>query len=221
MAAIASDAQIQQDVLDALRYDIRVDATQISVEVTSGVVRLSGSVPTSFQKGTAGHDVQRIKGVRTVVNALVVAPAGTWADDETAQIVRDHLERDVRIANPSQIHVVVVNGIVTLSGGVMSPGERTDAADDARTDPGVVHVVNHLTVIPTTMRSDVAISADVRRELDADPSIDASNIDVNVVKGTVFLRGTIPTSYEAHGAVHDAWRVRGVRDVVDALNIPL
>lgn len=221
MAATGSNAQIQQDIRDTLDHDVRIDATRITVRVTNDVVRLSGSVPTSFEKVTAGDDAQRIKGVRTVSNDLVVTPSSAWSDDETMRIVREHLERDVRITAPSQIVVTVADGVVTLTGVVPTAAEKIDAADDARTDPGVVDVVNHLTAAPTEGHSDTLIAADVRKKLIEDPVIDASKIDVNVVNGTVFLHGTVATSYEAQCTVRDAWRVTGVRNVVDELSIPL
>ena len=217
MTAIGSDGQIKNEVLDALRYDVRIDESNVNVEVANGVAHLTGTVPTYFQKITTGHDVQRIKGVRKVVNDLDVVPVSAWTDVEVGRVIRGTLNHDARIVDPSAIDVVVANGIVTLNGTVGSAAERADAVGDSWIAPGVVDVVNNLTIIPSPARGDSAIAADVQRELANDPLLDGSTIDVEVVNGIVHLRGTVATQFETHEAHHDAWRVTGVRDVVNEL----
>ncbi|HLG52248.1 MAG TPA: BON domain-containing protein [Chloroflexota bacterium] len=219
MTAVESDARIRQDVLDELRHDVRIDASNITVDVHSGVVRLSGTVPTYFQKVTAGHAAERIKGVRGVANELNVTLVAPWTDQEIAATVRANLARDVRISNPGQITVGVENGVVTLTGTVPTYTQKSDAADDAWRAPGVVDVVNALAVAPPISRADAEIAADVRDTLARDPTIDAANIAVTVANGTVYLRGTVPTYYQAQQAANDAWGVPGVVDVVNELGV--
>jgi len=219
MATTYSDAQVRQDILDELRHDVRIDSTNITADVNNGVVHLYGTVPTYFQKITAGEDAQRIKGVRSVANDLVVTLVAPWTDPEIANTIRANLARDVRIANPGEINVSVVNGVVTLAGTVGTYAEKSDAADDAWTAPGVVDVVNNITVVPPYTRTDADIAAGVRNALNSDPSIDASNVNVSVVNGTVYLRGTVPTYYHVQQAGNDAWGVAGVLNVVNELGV--
>lgn len=221
MAATASDAQIKQDILDDLRHDVRIDETNVSVDVTDGVVHLSGSVPTYAQKVTASHDVQRIKGVRNVVDDLAVVPVGVWADEETTRTMRKTFDRDARITNPTAIDVSVDNGVVTLTGRVASLAEKASAVGDAWVIPGVVEVIDNLTIVPAQRRRDSDIAADVRYAITNDPSLDATNIRVDVANGVVTLRGVVPTYYEIQQAAHDTWCVPGVRDVVNNLSIAL
>jgi osmotically-inducible protein OsmY len=68
------------------------------------------------------------------------------------------------------------------------------------------------------VRGDGAVAADVQRELANDPLLDGSTIGVEVVNGVVHLRGTVATLFETQEAQHDAWRVTGVRDVVNELH---
>lgn len=217
MATTASDAQIRKEVLDALRYDVRIDETNVTVGVAQGVVHLAGTVPTYVQKITAGHDVQRIKGVRTVANDLEVVQVGAWTDAEIGRVIWGTVDHDARIADPSAIDVVVADGVVTLNGTVGSAAERADAEGDAWIAPGGVNVVNNLTIVPGQARSDAELTDDVRRVLANDALVDATRIDVSVANGVVHLHGTVPTDFEKHEAQHDAWRVGGVRDVVNEL----
>jgi len=219
MAATYSDTEVRQNVVDEIRHDVRIDSTNVTVDVHNGVVHLFGTVPTYFQKITAGQDAQRIKGVRDVINDLVVTLVAPWTDQEIANTVRANLARDVRIVNPGEINVSVVNGVVTLTGTVGTYTEKTDAADDAWTAPGVVDVVNNITVVPPYTRGDADIAADVRQALASDPALDAANINVSVVNGTVYLRGTVPTYYQVQQAANDAWGVAGVLNVVNELGV--
>lgn len=219
MATAVSDAQIRQDVLDEIRHDVRIDSSNATVDVSNGVVHLLGTVPTYFQKITAGDDARRIKGVRNITNDLVVTLVAPWTDEEIANTVRANLARDVRIANPGQIQVTVVNGVATLSGTVSTYAEKSDAADDVWTAPGIVDVVNDLTVVPPFTRTDADIAADVRNALTTDPTVDTRNTQVRVVNGTVYLRGTVPTYYQAQQAGNDAWGVPGVLNVVNELGV--
>lgn len=219
MATSYTDTQVRQDVLDELRHDVRIDSTNITLDVNNGVVHLYGTVPTYFQKITAGNDAQRIKGVRSVTNDLVVTLVAPWTDAEIANTVRANLARDVRIANPGQINASVVNGVVTLTGTAGTYAQKSDAADDAWTASGVVDVVNNITVVPPFTRTDADIAADVRSALATDPAIDAKNVNVSVVNGTVYLRGTVPTYYQVQQASNDAWGVAGVLNVVNELGV--
>ncbi|HEX5416217.1 MAG TPA: BON domain-containing protein [Chloroflexota bacterium] len=219
MAVSFTDAQIKQDVLDEIRHDVRIQATNIDVEVANGVVRLNGSVPTYFQKITAGSDAQRIKGVRDVVNNLVVSLAAPWSDEEIQNTVRANLARDVRLPNPANLFVQVKNGVVTLAGTVGTYAQKTAAEDDAWTAPGVIDVVDDLAVTPPYTRNDTDVTADIRTALTADPALDAKNIAVSVTNGTAYLRGTVPTYYQVRQAANDAWGIAGVLNVVNELGV--
>lgn len=146
MGVTYNDTQTRHDVLDDIRHDVRIDSTNITVDVHDGIVHLYGTVPTYFQKITTGQDAERIKGVRDVTNDLVVTLVAPWTDQEIANTVRSNLARDVRIVNPGQIKVDVVNGVVTLSGTVGTYTQKADAANDAWGVAGALNVVNELGV---------------------------------------------------------------------------
>jgi osmotically-inducible protein OsmY len=45
-----TDKEIRQDVLDELEYEPSLDATQIGVAVKDGIVTLTGTVKSCFEK---------------------------------------------------------------------------------------------------------------------------------------------------------------------------
>jgi len=219
MAITYTDQGVRQNVWDEISHDVRIDASDIQVTVTDGIVYLDGTVPTYSEKITAAEDARRIKGVIDVVNNLTVRLPRVWSDAEIRATIRDNLDRDVRILTPSKIHLTVDSGVVTLSGTVTTYNQKTAASDDAWAAPGVIDVINEIDVAPPSVRSDAEIESDVRRALDTDPDLNAARIKVSVVDRVVYLRGSVPTYYQIGEASSDAWSVPGVVSVVNELTV--
>ncbi len=67
-----SDDAIRDDINERLTWDGRIDATDVNVEVTGGVVELSGSVDDRQQKRTAERIADSVSGVWDVHNHLTI-----------------------------------------------------------------------------------------------------------------------------------------------------
>ena len=67
-----SDERIREDACERLTDDDRIDATDIEVAVTECEVTLSGTVRSREQKRLAEDLVDRVSGVRDVINSLRV-----------------------------------------------------------------------------------------------------------------------------------------------------
>lgn len=70
---VRGDARVQEDVCEELSQDPHVDASGITVEVRDGEVTLSGRVPDRAQKRHAELCVERVRGVKDVLNRVRVA----------------------------------------------------------------------------------------------------------------------------------------------------
>jgi osmotically-inducible protein OsmY len=73
----------------------------------------------------------------------------------------------------------------------------------------------------STMSTDRELRAAVHDELVTDPLIDADNIVVQVVNGSVSLTGTVPSQGQCAAAVAAAHRVAGVIGVASLLAVAL
>src|SRR5437588_4986237 len=69
-----TDAQIATDIQQKLQSDPVIANKQIQVQSDKGTVALSGTVASDAERLTAGNDAAQIKGVKTVINNLQVAP---------------------------------------------------------------------------------------------------------------------------------------------------
>ena len=124
---VKSDAQIHQDVLRELRWDSRVDETEVGVEVDQGVVTLTGTVASYAEKLAAQEAAHRVTGVLDVANDIRVKMPGSEGrtDTEIAQAVRHALAWNVLVPE-TRITSTVTDGWVTLDGSVERLREPAD-----------------------------------------------------------------------------------------------
>jgi osmotically-inducible protein OsmY len=214
-----TDAQIQQAVLEELRWDPRVEETEVGVAVDNGVVTLTGTVTTYVKRLAAQEAAHRVAGVRDVANDVRVRLPGVQGktDTEIAQAVRHALAMDVAIPH-EQITTTVTRGWVTLEGTVDLAYQRDDAAWLVGRLPGVQGVNNHLTV------AGPAVAAGQLREviegaLTRRAEREAERIAVDVNGDVATLTGAVRSWAEKRAVLGAARHTPGVHAVVDHLRI--
>ncbi|MFO7965839.1 MAG: BON domain-containing protein [Desulfobacterales bacterium] len=113
-------------------------------------------------------------------------------DTAIADAVADEFNEDRHIPERA-VQADVTDGVVTLTGTVSDMLARERSADIAKTVRGVTSVINLIEVVPTALREDHEIKADVLAALTADPAIDEAELTVTVDHHTVTLQGTAPS----------------------------
>ncbi|MGH7297154.1 MAG: BON domain-containing protein, partial [Polyangiaceae bacterium] len=116
---ITTDARFKQSVLEELKWDTRVNETDVGVEVHSGVVTLTGTVDSWAARLGAQEAAHRVAGVHDVANDIRVRLPGSSERDDSdiAAAVRYALERDILVPD-DRISSTVSGGAVTLEGTV-------------------------------------------------------------------------------------------------------
>jgi osmotically-inducible protein OsmY len=214
-----SDPQIQQDVLRELKWDPRVEETEVGVEVDRGVVTLTGTVSSWAKKVAAEEAAHRVHGVLDVANDIVVKIPGGMplTDTEIAQAVRRALDWDVFVPE-EQITSTVSNGWVTLAGTVDLWSDRESAERAIRNLQGVRGVTNTITVTPSTVSSlDVRMA--IEEALERRAEREAKKIEVHVTDGAVRLTGTVQSWQDKEAVASAARFTPGVRSVDNQLRI--
>lgn len=214
-----TDTQIHQDVLQELRWDPRVNETEVGVEVNDGVVTLTGTVDSYAKKVAALQAAHRVVGVLDVANNVEVhiPHVGARTDTEIAQAVRDALQWDVFIKN-EKIATTVANGFVTLEGHVDSVYEKKDAESALKGLAGVKGVINKIIVTPKKIDADkVRNSIELALKRRADHA--AHDVRVVVNDHTIVLEGKVPTWSEKQTVVDAAGYIPGITSVVDHIRI--
>jgi osmotically-inducible protein OsmY len=213
-----TDAQLQQDVLDELRWEPRVKEEDIAIAVRDGVVTLSGQVESYAQKVAAERAVSRVAGVRAIANDLQVKLPGTSerTDTEIARAAVAALEWDTEVPH-ERITVKVDHGYVTLEGAVDWFFQKWAAERAVRNLTGVKGVLNHITLKPTVTEKDIARK--IRSALHRSADLEADRITVESDDGRVTLRGTVRSYAERNEIERAAWSAPGVIDVTDLTTI--
>lgn len=202
--AAKSDEAIREAVLDALRYDPRVNPANIEVHVNNATVSLTGTVDNLPAKQSAGNDASDAIGVTNVRNNILVRSESP-TDDEIADNVASAFFRDPVIER-HKIDVVVRNRKVYLYGDVDSYFEKQRADRIAAQSAGVAAISNNLSVNEShDWKGDAQIEADIEDELYWSWYIDAGDVNVQVDDGVATLEGNVDGTLEYRAAVDNAF----------------
>jgi osmotically-inducible protein OsmY len=214
-----TDSEIQQDVIRELKGDTRVRETEVGVEVSNGIVTLTGTVSSWGKRHAAERAAHRVQGVLDVANDIQVHLHGDWrkTDTEIAQAVRQALEWDDFVPD-KKIRSTVSNGVVTLEGTVDYATQRYDAERALRNLSGVQRIVNEIEVVPAPA-SPAEVKQVIQEALKRQATREADRIQVSVKDGKVTLSGRVHSWAEHKAARGAALGVPGVRYVEADLRI--
>lgn len=213
-----TDAQIQKDVMDELKWQPSVKATKIGVSVENGIVTLSGDVDSYAEKKDAERAAFRVEGVKGVAEDLVVElPFGNKKDDaDLAKAAVNALHWDSMVPD-ERIKVKAENGWLTAEGKVDWQFQRSAVRNVLSNLTGVKGITNLVAVNPTIQPDNVKkqISAAFGRNA----SIDANNIRIDSIDDKVVLKGTVRSYAEKLDAQRAAWNAPGVSRVENQLEV--
>jgi hyperosmotically inducible periplasmic protein len=150
-----SDTNKSPDVTDNIRKSLDQSGykdVSVSQDRDKGVVTLTGTVATDSDKAQAESIAKSSAGAQVVADQIAVRPPGNESDAKTidsdmdkaieknldAMLVKNKLKKDVKYD--------VKNGVVTLTGDVISQSRRAQVEKLASTVPNVKQVVNELEV---------------------------------------------------------------------------
>lgn len=213
-----TDSQLQHDVQDALRWEPRVQETDIVISVREGVVTLSGTVSHLAEKKIAEETVKRVYGVYAVADELAVRlPAeGQWTDSEIAQAAVHALEWYAFVPH-ERIQLTVSNAWVTLEGEVDAPYEKMAAEEAIRHLVGVRGITNAITLRKqATLRE---VQAEIEAAFHRHAGLDTRRIRVETHNSKVILQGHARSWLEREEAERAAWAAPGVAQVENLIRV--
>jgi osmotically-inducible protein OsmY len=117
--------------------------------------------------------------------------------------------------------VTVEDGVVTLTGQVISVSHRHLASVTAWWVGGCRDVVNLLELVPAEADSDNEMSEALRLVLETDPRVRAEQITINVENHSVALAGWVASEAERRQAEQDAWCLDAIAGVVNHIQVRL
>jgi osmotically-inducible protein OsmY len=138
-----TDTDIAADTARALDLRLTLPGT-VQAVVHYGHVTLTGTVHTLFERAVAEKALRYVKGIKGIVNRIVVMPTASVRDIRPRVVRALHEDADVEARG---IEVLVSGSTVTLSGTVRSWHERESAERAAIHAPGITHVANRISVV--------------------------------------------------------------------------
>lgn len=139
------DPDIARDAVSAIKNQLPLSSEDIRVVVKNGWITLEGNVEWYYQKSTAESAVRRLKGVRGVINSIVIKPR--VQPSEIKRKIEEAFKRSAEI-DAERITVDANGSEVILKGSVRSWAEREEAERQAWAAPGVTKVENRIIVSP-------------------------------------------------------------------------
>jgi osmotically-inducible protein OsmY len=212
-----TDSQIQQDVINEIKWDPSVTASEVTVSTNDGIVTLRGSVPHYFEKSSAENAALRVAGVRAVADEIEVNIMGSYgrSDEQIAEAALSALEWSYSV--PKDVKVTVEKGWITLRGEVEWDYQRIAAKDSVSQLMGVCGVSNNISIKSKIQPAD--IKSRIEEALKRSAENESQKISVLVKDDKVTLTGNVHSLSESDDAAQAAWMAPGVMTVENNLKI--
>ena len=213
-----TDQEIQNDVMDELKWEPFLTASEIGVAVKNGIVTLSGTVDRYAKKIAAETAAKKVNGVKAVAEDIEVK-LGTSSkknDTEIAEAALTALKWHSAMQE-NKIKISVENGWVTLEGDVDWEFQRNSAKYMVENLIGVVGITNNIKI------KTVVASTDVKRKIASafhrSATVDSEKINITLEGTKVILSGKVRSFAEKKDAENAAWLAPGVNSIENKLEI--
>ena len=211
-----TDQQLQHDVMEELKWDPVLNASEIGVSVKNGIVTLSGYVNSYSKKIAAENATKRVKGVRAVAEDIEVKLGvdGKRNDTEIADAAINALKWNTNVPD-ERVKLKVENGWVTIEGSADWQFQKDAATVAVRDIIGVKGVTNLISLAPRVNAA--VVENNIRHALERSADIEADKIKVEAKGSKVILKGKVRSWSERQEVERAAWSSPGVIEVEDDL----
>lgn len=216
--AHSTDRTVQQAVMAELEYVPNLDEARVGVAVSGGVVVLGGEVDTLTERYIAVKAAQKVAGVVSVVDEILVTgePGVRFSDVEIAKRITTVLSW-LNEQPFEKVRAEVTDGTVILSGNVEYNYQRKAAEKLVSTLAHVRAVENRITLQARPYPAD--FQEQLLEALRRQGSLDLTKISIHVHQGDVRLGGIVSTAQQKHDAEQAVWKHPAVKDVHNDIRI--
>ena len=211
----SSDRALER-MLEANLRLLPLDVSKVSATARAGIVYLSGSIRTLWQKKEAIRVLGTVMGVRAVIADELIVDRASKTDRQLLQSIRNVLKatHDVERAT---ISPAVRNGYVTLSGTVASKRELERIDDILAHIDGVRGIERLATVSEGRRTSHRAVAKRLSRRLaERHPT---EEVEIEYFAGVAVLSGKAASLRERRAIVSTVDEDEAVKRVVDKIDV--
>jgi osmotically-inducible protein OsmY len=213
-----SNADLQKDVQDAIKWEPLLHAAEIGVTAKDGVITLTGRVDSYAKKQEAENAAKNVLGVQVVVENIEIHFSSEWAkktDNDIATEVVNALKWNWQVPN-EKVHVKVEHGWITLEGELQWDFQREAAKNAVKNLLGVTGVYNNIKI---KSEHDTVEKQEIENAISRNWTINDRDIHVAVSGTKVTLTGSVHSLYEKDEAARVAWKAPGVWTVHNDLEV--
>lgn len=138
-----TDAGITRNIENKLVWNSEINSANINVQTTRGIVSLTGTVDSYWEKKLAEDIALYTSGVMEVINDLSVSVTKSVVDIDIEKDIKSTFKRS-GLVNEDDITVNVTGGIVRLSGTLPNYAAKRQAYNIAMYTAGVVDVIDDI-----------------------------------------------------------------------------
>jgi osmotically-inducible protein OsmY len=213
-----TDNELRTDIIAELNWDASIRDEDIATAVKDGVVTLAGIVDTYAQRYAAERAVERVNGVKAIVNDLTVKLPGAMerSDADIAHAAVNALRWHTQVPE-ERVQVKVANGWLTLEGEVDRYYQQEAAEHAVQYLTGVKGVSNVITL--RAMPTPADIKQRIRSSIKRQAELDAEQVTVETSGSRVTLRGTVRSVAERRDAERAVWNAPGVTRVDNDIKV--
>lgn len=229
LQASETDNRIESSAKNSYNFKEVLKDDNVRIDVSDGVVTLTGSVHVDYHRTLAENTVSELPGVKRVINQIVVAgdqPAehsDAWITMKVKTVLAFH-----KNVSATSTEVVTQNGEVTLSGKADSEAQKQLTGEYAKDVEGVTSVKNNLEIAKPAKSShsslgetidDSSITAQIKTTLLFHKSTHTLATKVVTHKGVVTLRGQAQNGAERDLVSKLAEDIKGVKHVNNRMTV--
>lgn len=218
-------SEIRQDIVQTLRFDGLIDASDIKVRVKDDTATLSGQVASLAERDMAVA-ASYVAGVHEVVyDELIVNSdkqrtgiSGRLSDADIRGAIETALLIDPDV-NRGDVTTLVYNRRAQLTGTVPTLSAKHAAEEAAHNTYGVRRVDNYLRVRPDDQPDDAQIKRSIKQALLNNSTVESYEISTVIDDGEVTLMGQVDSYIEKWEAENAISSIRGVRQIVNLIGV--
>nr|WP_315169795.1 BON domain-containing protein [uncultured Flavobacterium sp.] len=213
-----TNAELQTDVQNAIKWEPLLNAAEIGVTAKDGVISLTGVVDSYAKKVEAENAAKKVIGVKALVEKIDVKFPSSFVKTslEIANEVLAALKSNWSVPE-DKVTVKVEDGWVTLEGELPWNYQKQAAKSAIIYLAGVKGVTNNIKI--KSESHDAIEKKDVEKAIGRSWTIDDSDIAVSVSGTTVTLKGTVSSWYQKEEAARIAWNTPGIWHVKNELEV--
>lgn len=214
-----SNADLQKDVQNAIKWEPLLNAAEIGVTAKDGVVTLTGVVDSYSKKAEAEDAAKNVLGVKAVVEKIEIKyPSSEWSkkdDNEIATEVLNAFKWNALV--PDDVKVKVEKGWVTLDGEARWNYQRDAAKKSIQNLTGVTGVTSNIKIKEQTR--DTVEKHAIEGALARNWTVNDQDIQVKVAGNKVTLNGVVNSWFQKEEAERIAWNAPGIWSVDNLLAV--